>query len=91
MMGAINGGESLKMSVTMPAIEETRRFYMDTEHKRKNAKEETVGLAEEQKSSQISRLLIETLQKSTNEDKKLLGGANLVAKCQQLWTKSESQ
>nr|GEW05734.1 linoleate 13S-lipoxygenase 3-1, chloroplastic [Tanacetum cinerariifolium] len=49
---------------------------MDVEQKRKSAKEEIVGLAEEQKSSQMSGLLIEALQKSMNDDTKLLGGAN---------------
>nr|GEY84801.1 retrotransposon protein, putative, Ty3-gypsy subclass [Tanacetum cinerariifolium] len=38
--------------------------------------EEAVGLAEEQKSSQISGLLIEALMKTMNKDTKLLGGAN---------------
>nr|GEW95551.1 serrate RNA effector molecule [Tanacetum cinerariifolium] len=42
----------------------------------KSAKEEAVGFAEEQKSSQMSGLLIEALQKSMNEDTKLLSGAN---------------
>ncbi|GKB28890.1 hydroxymethylglutaryl-CoA reductase, class I/II, partial [Tanacetum coccineum] len=70
MMEVVNGGKDLSVSVTMPAIE------MDVEQKRKSAKEETVGLAEEQKSSQMSGFLIEALQKSMNEDNKLLGGAN---------------